>query len=70
MRSTLFRDGDDYELDQAISELETCLRSDAVVPLDVYTTLENYGVHIDSLIIQLEQEIYGKEELHNSDWGC
>lgn len=70
MRTTLFRDAVDYELDQAIEKLKTCLRNDTKVPLDVYTTLENFGVHIDKLILELELEINGEEDFYNSDWGC
>jgi hypothetical protein len=61
---------DDYELEDAISVLRVCLKGEYRVPLDVYTTLENFGIEIDKLIVELEKEIHGESEIHHSYWGC
>jgi hypothetical protein len=67
MRSTLFHDG---EINDAVTILKHCLKTNTVVPLDVYTCLENYGILIGDLIKELEKEIHGESEIYDSDWGC
>jgi hypothetical protein len=61
---------DDYELEDAIGVLRVCLKNEYRVPLDVYTTLENFGIEIDKLIVELEKEIHGESEIYHSYWGC
>lgn len=68
MQSTL--SVDDAELLDAVGQLKRCLITDTPVPLDVYTTLEDFGIFIDELIQQLEIEIHGESNFHDSYWGC
>jgi hypothetical protein len=60
----------DYELDEAINELRKCVRNDLPVSLDVYTTLEDWGIEIDKLIQELEKDLDGEDDVYDSYWGC
>lgn len=72
MRSMLSVD-EDYELSCAIGQLRTCLKRDTVVPLEVYSTLEDYGVLIGDLINKIDREIketHGESNFYDPYWGC
>lgn len=72
MRSMLSPDNCyDVELSSAIGRLKGCLRNNTMVPLDVYTVLEDFGIEIANLIMELEQEIKdGESDVYDSYWGC
>jgi hypothetical protein len=61
---------DDYELQEAVGLLKYFLKHSLLVPVDVYTTLENYGIEIDKLVQELEKEIHGESQIYDSYWGC
>jgi hypothetical protein len=60
----------DWELQEVITEVQNCLKSDLPIPLDIYTKLEDFGVEIDKLINELEKDIHGEGEFEDSYWGC
>jgi hypothetical protein len=60
----------DWELHEVINDLKDCIRHDLAVPIDIYTKLEDFGIEIDKLTRELEQQIHGESEFENTYWGC
>lgn len=63
-----FQDLNDFE--DAMDEVEHCVRNDLPIPIDVYVTLEQYGVAIDSLINYFEKVNDGEDDFYYTYWGC
>lgn len=58
------------DFEDAMDEVEHCVRNDLPIPIDVYVTLEQYGVEINSLINYFEKVNDGEDDFYDTYWGC